>query len=156
MVTIDKLYFFLYSFMCAPFKTLVSCNFQQWHWKLAVLTIIDSVMHRNAGHARFNIGVATCHNRLCHCLFSDLEWTIKLWSSNYFRGHFRSSIRQVAIGKFRIKLPQSWCMLVKMCPRWPWWEWFLLHIRCHMTLSYHGSKAAAMQLLYCSPGTAWP
>ena len=42
--------------------------------------------------------------------------------------------------------PISLCMLVKMCPWWPGWEWFLLCIRCHMMLSYRGGKAAAEQL----------
>ena len=42
--------------------------------------------------------------------------------------------------------PISLCMLVKMCPWWPGWVWFLLCIRCHMMLSYRGGKAAAEQL----------
>ena len=68
----------------------------------------------------------------------------------------------VSPGEFNITqpsavLPKSRCMLVKMCPRWPEWEWFLLRIWCHMTLSYRGCKARARpelgeQLSSCSPG----
>ena len=63
------------------------------------------------------------------------------------------------IGEFKITqhcaaLPKSCCMLVKICPRWPGWEWFLLRIRCHMTLSYRRSNAATGQLRSCSPDAA--
>ena len=40
-------------------------------------------------------------------------------------------------------LPKSWYMLVKMCPWWP--GWFLLHIWCHMTLSYRGLGFGRLQ-----------
>ena len=72
---------------------------------------------------------------------SDYNDTVNKWFHKWFTNS--ASIRRV---QDHAALPKSWCMLVKMCPWWRESEWFILWIRCHITLSYCGSKAGARQL----------
>ena len=90
-------------------------------------------------HTHTPISEASAH---ISSLWSSFDWTglfvsVPLYWSALHRWTWSS--RQV---QDHAAVPKSWCMLVKMCPWWHEGEWFLLHTWCHMTSSYHGSKAA--------------